>query len=86
MSKTIITEQTVFEELKKIIAETLRVDENSIKLDSSLTTELDAESLDIVEIIASIEEEFDIEIPDEEAERKVTVGQVIKYIKDKLAS
>jgi len=71
--------------VKEIIAEILGVDEEEISWDSVFTDDLGLESLDQVELIAAMEEEFDIEIPDEEAERIITVGQAIDYIKRKIA-
>jgi len=71
--------------VKEIIADILGVDEEEISRDSVFTDDLGLESLDQVELIAAMEEEFDIEIPDEEAERIITVGQAIDYIKRKIA-
>jgi len=72
----------VFEKVKEIIADRLGVDENEIEMDSSLVDNLGADSLDLVELIMAMEEEFDIEIPDEEAEQIVTVGDAVEYIKN----
>ena len=63
-----------FEKLAKIIAEVLNVDANEITLDTTFVDELGADSLDVFQIIMGIEEEFDIEIPNEEAEKIVSVG------------
>ncbi|MBA5850498.1 acyl carrier protein [Clostridium sp. cel8] len=71
----------IFEKIKKIIAEQLGIDENEIKLDSSFVDDLGADSLDIVELIMALETEFDLEIPDEEAEKISTVEDVVEYIK-----
>ncbi|MDP4146994.1 MAG: acyl carrier protein [Bacillota bacterium] len=71
----------VFEKVKSIIAEQLGVDSEEIKMDSSFVDDLGADSLDIVELIMALEEEFDIEIPDEDAEKVTTVGTVVEYIK-----
>jgi len=75
---------SVEKRMKKIIAEILGLNEKEIKRDSIFVDDLGVESLDVVEMIAAMEEEFDIEISDEEAERNVTVGQAIDYIKEKL--
>ncbi|HYA21673.1 MAG TPA: acyl carrier protein [Thermoproteota archaeon] len=75
---------SVESKVKKVLAETLGVDEAEVKRDSRFVEDLGVESLDTVEIVAALEEEFDIEIPDEDAERNVTVGQAIDYIEDKL--
>ena len=64
-----------FEKLAKIIAEVLNVDANEITLDTTFVDELGADSLDVFQIIMGIEEEFDIEIPNEEAEKIVSVGR-----------
>ena len=68
--------------IEKIIAENLGIDQNSIKDTSNFANDLGADSLNIVEIVMAIEEEFDIEIPDEDAETLHTVGQVKQYIED----
>jgi len=70
--------------VKKVLAETLGIDESEVKRDSKFVEDLGVESLDTVEIVAALEEEFDIDIPDEDAEKNVTVGQAIDYIEDKL--
>lgn len=71
-----------FEKIKEIMAEQLEVDYDSITLDTSFINDLEADSLDIVEMIMAIEEEFDIEIPDEDAEKISTVGEAVNYIND----
>ena len=70
----------VFEKLKKIIAEQLEVEESEITLESSFQEDLDADSLDVVELIMAIEDEFDLEIPDEEAEKISKVKDAVNYI------
>jgi acyl carrier protein len=70
-----------FEKIKEILAEQLGVDEDDITMDSSLTDDLGADSLDLVELVMAMEEEFDIEIPDEEAETIVTVADAVNFIK-----
>ena len=71
-----------FEQVKRVLAEQLGVDESVITLDSSFVDDLGADSLDIVELIMGLETEFDIEIPDEDAEKITTVGDAVEYIKD----
>jgi acyl carrier protein len=71
----------IFEKIQKIISEQLGIDSDEIKLESSFVDDLGADSLDIVELIMALETEFDIEIPDEEAEKVKTVGDVVEYIK-----
>jgi len=68
--------------IEKIIAENLGIDQGMIKDESNFVNDLGADSLNIVEVIMSIEEEFDIEIPDEDAETLHTVGELKQYIED----
>jgi acyl carrier protein len=75
-----------FEKLKKIIAEVLNVDEEEISMDTTFVDDLGADSLDIFQIIMGIEEEFDIEIANEEAENIVTVSDAVEKIKNALNS
>lgn len=72
----------VFEKVKGIVAEQLGVDEEEVTMDSSFVDDLGADSLDIVELIMALESEFDIEIPDEDAEKASTVGNVVEYIRE----
>lgn len=74
--------EEIFEKLKKIIVEQLGVEEEQVKLKSTFVDDLSADSLDIVELVMNIEEEFDMEIPDEAAEKIVTVEDVVKYIEE----
>lgn len=71
-----------FEKLKKIIAEVLNVDVDEITMDTTFVDDLGVDSLDIFQIIMGLEEEFDIEIANEEAEKIVTVGDAVEQIKD----
>ena len=73
-----------FEKLKAIIADVLNLDEQEIKMESTFVDDLGADSLDIFQIIMGIEEEFDIEIPQEAAENIVTVGDAVEQIKNAL--
>jgi acyl carrier protein len=73
----------IMEKVKKIIVDQLGVEEDKVKEDSSFIDDLGADSLDIVELIMAFEEEFDIEISDEEAEKIKVVGDVIRYLEDK---
>ncbi|NLH96206.1 MAG: acyl carrier protein [Clostridiaceae bacterium] len=72
----------VFEKVRKIIVEQLGVEDDEVTLESSFIDDLGADSLDIVELIMALEEEFDIEIPDSEAEKISTVGDAVEYIKN----
>ena len=74
-----------FEKLQKIIAEVLNVDADEITMDTTFVDDLGADSLDVFQIIMGIEEEFDIEIPNEEAEKIVSVGDAVEQIKETLA-
>lgn len=75
-----------FEKLKKIIAEVLNMDEEEITMETTFVDDLGADSLDVFQIIMGLEEEFDIEIPNEEAEKIVTVGDAVEQIKNALNS
>ena len=77
-----MSSEEVFDKIKEIIVEQLGVAENSVTEEASVIDDLGADSLDIVELIMALEEEFDIEIPDTDAEKIVTVGDVVDYIKD----
>ena len=74
--------EEIFDKVKEIIIEQLGVAESAITNDASFIDDLGADSLDIVELIMALEEEFDLEIPDSDAEKVVTVGDVVEYIKD----
>ena len=71
----------VFEKVRDIVVEQLGVEEDEVTMESSFIDDLGADSLDIVELIMALEEEFEIEVPDEEAEKITTVGDVVEYIK-----
>lgn len=74
-----------FEKIKAIIAEVLNVDENETTMETTFTDDLGADSLDVFQIIMGLEEEFDIEIANEDAEKIVTVGDAVEQIKNALA-
>ncbi len=76
-----MNEQEIFEKVKKLIVENLGAEEEAVTKEASFIDDLAADSLDIVELIMSLEEEFDLEIPDTEAENIKTVGDVVDYIK-----
>ena len=77
--------EEVQSKLKEIVMDRLNAEEDQIKPEASFDEDLGADSLDIVELIMGIEEEFDIEIPDEDAEKLTTVGEAMEYVKTKLA-
>lgn len=70
----------VFEKIRSITAEQLGIDDNEISMDTSFTEDMDADSLDMVELMMSLEEEFDLEISEEEAEKIVTVSDAVNYV------
>ena len=71
-----------FNKIKGIIVEQLGVEESAVALDTNLMKDLEADSLDAVEIIMAIEDEFEIEIPDEDAEKFQLVGDLVKYVEE----
>ena len=71
-----------FDRVKAVIVEQLGADESTVTLEASFVDDLGADSLDIVELIMGLETEFDLEIPDEEAEKIRTVGDAVNYIKE----
>ncbi len=73
----------MFEEVKKLIAEQMHIDENSITEDKRIVEDLGADSLDTVEMLMTLEDNFGIAIPDEEAVNLKTVGDIVKYIEAK---
>ncbi len=75
-----MNKEEIFEELKKIIVEQLGVNEENVTMQASFIDDLSADSLDIVELVMNIEEKFDLEIPDSEAEKIATVEDVVEYI------
>lgn len=77
-----MSEKTIEQRVKDIIVEQLGVKPDQVTTDAKFIEDLGADSLDIVELIMALEEEFGYEIPDEEAEKLLTVGDVVKYIED----
>ena len=77
-----VSSEEIFEKVKKVIVEQLGVAETSVTSEASFIDDLGADSLDIVELIMALEEEFDLEIPDSDAEKIVAVSDVVDYIKD----
>ncbi len=71
---------STFDKVKEIIVERLSVDDKDVKEEASFIDDLGADSLDTVELVMALEEEFGLEIPDEEAEKITTVGEAVKYI------
>jgi acyl carrier protein len=77
---------STFERVKAIIVEQLGVNGEEVTEEASFVEDLGADSLDVVELVMALEEEFRIEIPDEEAEKIRTVGQAVQYIEQRLAA
>lgn len=78
-----MSDKSIEEKIKDIIVEQLSVNAEQVTPDAKFIEDLSADSLDVVELIMAFEEEFDVEVPDEEAEKLLTVGDVIRYIEDK---
>lgn len=74
----------VFDKVKEIIVDQLECDEDQVTMEASITEDLGADSLDVVDLVMSIEESFDVEIPDEDVEGIKTVGDIVKYIENKV--
>jgi len=77
-----VSQEEIFNKVKEIIIEQLGAQESAVTMEASFIDDLGADSLDIVELIMALEEEFDLEIPDADAEKVATVGDVVDYIKD----
>ena len=77
-----MAEKTIEQRVKDIICEQLGVEEDEISPDAKFIEDLGADSLDTVELVMALEEEFGIEVPDEQAEKLQSVGDVIKYVED----
>ncbi|MCR5593715.1 MAG: acyl carrier protein [Saccharofermentans sp.] len=79
-----MSNEELFEKLKGMIVDQLGVDEDSITMESSFVDDLNADSLDMVELVMAMEQEFDISVPDEVAEKVGTVGDAVEFIKNAL--
>ena len=75
----------IFEQVKKILCDQLDLEEEQVNEDSEVIDDLGADSLDIVDLVMTLEEEFDTEIPDEDIENLRTVGDIVKYIEERSA-
>lgn len=73
----------IFDRVKAILSDQLDVDENEITMDSLIADDLGADSIDVVDLIMSLEDEFDMEIPDDQIEGIRTVGDVVRYLEEK---
>ncbi len=74
----------VFEKIKEILAEQLDADMDEMTMDTNIAKDLGADSLDVVELLMSIEDEFEVEIPDEEIENIRTIGELTEYIQNNM--
>ena len=72
----------IFDKVKEILVDQLGVEEEKVTMEASIVDDLGADSLDLVDLVMSLEEEFDVEIPDEQVENIKTVGDIVKYIED----
>ncbi len=79
-----MSSDNVFESVKSILVDQLNISEDSVQMDSLFVDDLNADSLDMVELVMAMEQEFNISIPDEEAERIKTVGDAVDFIKGKM--
>ena len=79
-----MSSDNVFESVKSILVDQLNISEDSVQMDSLFVDDLNADSLDMVELVIAMEQEFNISIPDEEAERIKTVGDAVEFIKSKM--
>ncbi len=78
------SKQEIFDKVKAIIVDQLGVEEEEVTMEASFIEDLGADSLDIVELIMALEEEFELEVPDEDAEKLLTVEAAVNYIKERL--
>lgn len=81
-----MSQDEIFQKVQKIVSEQLSVEESEVKPEASFANDLGADSLDTVELVMALEEEFDIEIPDEAAENIATVQSAVDYIKQKVVA
>jgi acyl carrier protein len=81
-----MSQDDIFEKVKQIVVDQLSVDEGQVTSDANFANDLGADSLDVVELVMALEEEFDIEIPDEAAENIATVGAAVEYIEKEVAT
>jgi acyl carrier protein len=81
-----MSQQEIFEKVRKIVAEQLEVNPSQVTPEANFANDLGADSLDTVELVMALEEEFDIEIPDEAAEQIATVQAVVDYISNKVTA
>ncbi|ACM63648.1 acyl carrier protein [Campylobacter lari] len=72
----------IFDDVKKVVVEQLSVDEDVVKMESKIIEDLGADSLDVVELVMALEEKFDVEIPDSDAEKLVKIEDVVNYIEN----
>jgi len=76
--------QMVFEKVKTIIADQLAIDEDSITMESNVIDDLGADSLDVVDVLSQLQDEFSVDVPDSEIENMKTIGDIVNYIENNL--
>jgi acyl carrier protein len=81
-----MSQDDILAKVSKIVAEQLEVNPSEVKEESNFANDLGADSLDVVELVMALEEEFDIEVPDEAAEKLLTVKSVVDYINERVAA
>lgn len=81
-----MSQQEIFDKVQKIVSEQLGVEASDVKPEANFANDLGADSLDTVELVMALEEEFDVEIPDEAAEKILTVQQAVDFINEKVAA
>ncbi len=73
----------VFEKIRTILCEQLELEEDQVTMDSSIMEDLGADSLDLVDLLMSLEDQFNLEVPDEDVEKIKTVGDLVRYVEEK---
>ena len=80
--KGVLTIMDTFERIRELLAEQLDIDEDKITMDSDILEDFEADSLDIVDMVMTLEDEFGVEVPDEQIENFHTVGDVVRYVEE----
>ena len=80
--KGVLTIMDTFERIRELLAEQLDIDEDKITMDSDILEDFEADSLDVVDMVMTLEDEFGVEVPDEQIENFHTVGDVVRYVEE----
>lgn len=80
------TKNEIFEKVRSVVAEKLNLEEETIAPESAILEDLGADSLDVVDLVMALEEEFDIQVPDEDMENLTTVGDIVNYVVQRLST